>query len=305
MPESLRRPFAQLIQELGSEDPRLVVMVGDISHGIFTAFREDNPHRYFNIGILEQSMVGMAAGLAMSGLNPVVHTITPFLIERAYEQIKLDFGYQKLDVNLVSVGSTFDYSQLGVSHHSYSDVSMVGAIPGSQVFMPGSPEELEGLFRRYYSRPGVKYFRLTEFSHGIDDVSIQTDGRATRIKEGKDLTLVSTRGTVDLCMSLTQSLRSELDIEVVYVNSIKPFDAQTVKISVAKTTRVLTVEDLSAWDGLHNRVLQSLQSSRGWVSDSVAIEGYIHSYGTYGDLLMDAGLTLEILESKVRDLMAI
>jgi transketolase len=89
-----------------------VVVVGDISHGILSKFRNENPDRYFNIGISEPGMVNVAAGLSASGLIPVIHTIAPFLIERSYEQIKLDFGYQNLPGNFVSVGSSFDYSKL-------------------------------------------------------------------------------------------------------------------------------------------------------------------------------------------------
>ena len=100
----IREVFAELVFKLGKKDKNLVVMVGDISHGILKKFREKFPERYYNIGICEPSMVNLAAGLSKVGLNPVIHTIAPFLIERSYEQIKLDFAYQKLPVNIVSVG---------------------------------------------------------------------------------------------------------------------------------------------------------------------------------------------------------
>ena len=117
--KKLRNVFAETMLNLGKKNKKLVVIVGDISHGILKPFAKKFPKRYYNIGICESATVNMAAGLSKVGLNPVVHTIAPFLIERAYEQIKLDFGYQKLDVNLVSVGGSFDYSKLECSHHCY------------------------------------------------------------------------------------------------------------------------------------------------------------------------------------------
>ena len=99
--KKIRQQFADLMLEVGTRDKKLVVLVGDISHGILQPFAKKCPTRYYNIGICEPSIVNMAAGLSKSGLNPVVHTIAPFITERACEQIKLDFGYQKQNINLI------------------------------------------------------------------------------------------------------------------------------------------------------------------------------------------------------------
>ena len=99
--KKLRQEFADTMVEVGLKDPKLVVMVGDISHGILKPYAQACPKRYYNIGICEPTIVSMAAGLNHSGLVPVVHTIAPFITERSYEQIKLGFGYQKLDLNLI------------------------------------------------------------------------------------------------------------------------------------------------------------------------------------------------------------
>ena len=107
MTKKIRQEFASTMLEVGKKDKNLVVMVGDISHGILKPFAKVCKNRYYNIGICEPATVNMAAGLSKVGLNPVVHTIAPFLIERCYEQIKLDFAYQKLSVNLVSVGQNY------------------------------------------------------------------------------------------------------------------------------------------------------------------------------------------------------
>jgi len=164
---SLRKTFANTMFEIAKNDDTLVVIVGDISHSIFKPFRDEFPNRYYNIGISEPGMVNVAAGLSANGLSPVVHTITPFLIERSYEQIKLDFAYQEFGINLVSVGGAFDYSKLGCSHHCYTDYSLIAQFKNANIFFPGSDIEFELLFKSSYNNKQINYFRLTEYPHGI------------------------------------------------------------------------------------------------------------------------------------------
>ena len=148
MTKSLRQQFADTLISLGKEDSGLVVMVGDISHGILKPLAEACPGRYYNIGILEPTMVSMGAGLAAAGLCPVIHTIAPFLIERSFEQIKLDFCYHKLPGNIVTVGSAFDYSNLGCTHHCYGDFALLKTLQRIQICFPASAVEFDQLFRQ-------------------------------------------------------------------------------------------------------------------------------------------------------------
>jgi len=166
--KKLRQEFSDTMVEVGINDQELVVMVGDISHGILKPFAESCPGRYFNIGICEPSIVNLACGLSKVGLNPVVHTIAPFVTERSYEQIKLDFGYQNLSMNLITVGASFDYAQLGCSHHCYTDVSLLAHLKNSVITVPGSPIEFTKLFKDIYKQGTINYFRLTEHAHGVE-----------------------------------------------------------------------------------------------------------------------------------------
>ena len=109
----MRRRFGKLINELAKKDKKIVLLVGDIGYGIFDDFRKDNPKRFFNLGICEQSLIGVASGMSLEGLKPWVYTITPFLIERPFEQIKLDIDQQNVNVNLVGFA---DYPNLGPTH---------------------------------------------------------------------------------------------------------------------------------------------------------------------------------------------
>ena len=179
----MRQAFADTMLQIGQEDEKLVVLVGDISHNILQPFAKACPGRFYNVGICEPTIVSMAAGLSMSGLRPVVHTIAPFLVERSYEQWKLDFGYQKLGGVAVSVGGAFDYAGLGCSHHTYADCALMKAIPKSVVICPASPDEFKTLFRQTYDKPQLTYFRLSE-THGIDVGPVEI-GKAIKIKDGR------------------------------------------------------------------------------------------------------------------------
>lgn len=304
--KKLRQEFADTMLELGPADPRLVVMVGDISHGILQPFAKACPGRYFNIGICEPTIVNMAAGIAKTGLIPVIHTIAPFIIERAYEQIKLDFGYQKLGVNLISVGSAFDYSQLGCSHHCYADLSLISHFKNSQIFFPSSPLEFNVLFKAAYRNGQINYFRLPEKPHGIllpkEDIQI---GKAIRVAAGDALTIVVVGPQLKTAMDASQILKNRgIRPDILYYPVIKPFDAETVKTSVEKTRRVLVIEEASAHDGIFNYVLRATKEINNVAYGQIAISDFVHQYGTYEELCDDLGFSvngiLEAIQTQLR-----
>jgi transketolase len=131
----VRNQFARTLEDVGASDEKLVVLLGDISVFLLRGFQERFPERFYNLGICEQTIISMAAGLSAIGFYPVVHTITPFAVERCYEQIKIDLCYQKLGANIVSVGSAFDYAALGCSHHCYEDFALLRPLPDMQIIL--------------------------------------------------------------------------------------------------------------------------------------------------------------------------
>ena len=294
---NLRKSFADSMLKLGDIDKNLVVIVGDISHGILKPFRESYPDRYFNIGISEPAMVNVAAGLSAQGLNPVVHTIAPFLIERSYEQIKLDFAYQELGVNLISVGSAFDYSKLGCSHHCYSDYSLMAQFQSSKVFFPGSSIEFETLFEKVYSNKEINYFRLTEFPHGVQFDRDQIEvGKAITPKTGTDLTIVTTGSPLRQVME-AEAILVEMghSVEVIYHHTLKPFDSEVVVRSARKTRKVITFEEISRQDGLFNLVNSAIAGKFEYLIKQIAINDFVRPYGSYQDLCEHAGLSTQNL----------
>lgn len=284
----MRQAFADTMLKVGQEDGRLVVMVGDISHGILKPFAAACPGRYFNIGICEPAMVSMAAGLAKTGLLPVVHTIAPFLIERSFEQIKLDFSYQKLGGTLVSVGAAFDYAGLGCSHHCYGDFALLKTLPGVQIIAPGSRAEFDALFRQTYANGRLTYFRLSE-PHGVTLPSVPEMGKGVIVKEGTGKTIICTGPQLRTVIAALPMLPE--NTEVIYFPTVKPFDAELIRHCYS----LLVIEEHSMFGGLADdarRVCRRVAS--------IAIpDAWQRGYGTRMDHLQAMGFTPENIRDKL------
>ena len=297
---NLRQAWAELMLELGRNDDRIVTVVGDISHGILQPYARAFPQRYYNIGICEPTIVGLAAGLAHLGFVPFVHTIAPFLIERPYEQIKLDFGYQRLPVNLVSVGGSFDYSQLGCSHHTYADVAMIASIEGSSVYVPGSAEELKILMTKTYRDEGIKYFRLTENPHHVDlSAHSVSPGKGLVVQPGSDVTVIALGPQLSTAVEVANRLRPKISVEVLYLHTFQPFDEELVRRSIGKTGAFVSIEELGPQGGLFHATLAAVAGSGFRACKQLAVRGFVSGYGTYEDLKAVAKLSSADLEKAV------
>lgn len=302
--KKIRQQFAETVFKIGKKDKNIVVMVGDISHGIMQPFAKKNPRRYFNIGICEPAMVNVAAGISKMGLIPIVHTITPFLIERSFEQIKLDFGYQKLPVNLVSVGDTFDYSKLGCSHHSYSDLAMMNQFNNSQFIYPGSAEEFDILFNQAYRQKKINYFRISDFSHSFKFRKNKIKlGKGIKFQKGKDLTIICTSNFLNDANLVSENLKKEKKTtEIIYLHTIKPIDKNLIIKSVKKTKKVLILDKFNFHSGLANICINLLKDLRNIKIESISINDFIHDYGPYENLKNKAGFSQKNIMLKVNKL---
>ena len=153
----MRRRFGKVIAELADNDDRVYIVAGDIGYRVFDEFRDRHPERFINIGICEQSMIGVAAGLALEGLMPWVYTITPFLIERPFEQEKLDVDQQRANEKLVGYS---DYPTLGPTHSALNARALMSLLENTQSFFPKDGEETERVIRRAYSQDGPSFISL-------------------------------------------------------------------------------------------------------------------------------------------------
>ena len=153
----MRRRFGKLINELAKKDNKIVLLVGDIGYGIFDDFRRENPDRFFILGICEQSLIGAASGMALEGLKPWVYTITPFLIERPFEQIKLDIDQQNVNVNLVGFA---DYPELGPTHSESDGEKLMSLFKNIKSFFPKDSQETEDCVYKSYRNSGPNFLSL-------------------------------------------------------------------------------------------------------------------------------------------------
>jgi len=184
----MRKQLIKSVEELLSQDSKTVLLLGDIGVFGFRNSFKNYPTRVYNIGILEQSTIGLAAGLSKIEMIPFVHTIAPFIVERALEQLKIDFGYQNLNGNFISVGASYDYAALGPTHHCPGDIMILSSIPNMQIIMPGCSYEFDKLLKEAYNNGSPTYYRLSEYEHAQKiDVNL---GKANVIKRGKDATIV-------------------------------------------------------------------------------------------------------------------
>lgn len=289
-----RQQFADTMLAVGNEDPSLVVMVGDISHGILQPFAKAHQSRYYNVGILEPTMMSIGAGLARVGLNPVIHTIAPFLIERSFEQIKLDFCYHKLHGNIVTVGSAFDYAYLGCTHHCYGDFALLKTLEGVQITYPSTPVEFDTLFRQAYCNDAVTVYRLPGEQHGVEFKSSKIKlGKGLKVADGKDVTLIATGPQLKTALEARAVLGIRgCEAEVIYIHTIRPLDEELILASVAKTKAVVVIEEHMRTGGLGDdvlRVSRKLPDVR-YASASIP-DVFIRNHASYHDHCDAIGLT--------------
>jgi transketolase len=231
----MREQAGATAADLLVEDPRVAVVLAEISTGQFGRALRHDPRRAVNVGIMEQTMVGLAAGFAMEGFLPIVHTITPFLVERPLEQIKLDFGYQGLGGTFVSVGGSYDYTAEGFTHHAPGDVQAMLTVPRMQVLVPGTPAELDRLFRATYANGAPTYLRPSIATNAeTRDVAV---GRLEVVRRGSAGTVVAVGPMLDRTLEAAEGL----DATVLYVTTVAPFDADGLAREAADAAPVIAV----------------------------------------------------------------
>jgi transketolase len=224
----MRSRFYQVAAELLDEDPRVAVVLAEIGAG------ELRPHpRLVNVGIREQLMIGVASGLALEGLRPYVHSYTPFLVERPFEQIKLDLVHQGVGAVLVSTGASYDGARSGRTHQAPADVSLLRALPGWTIRVPGHPEEVARFARRAAPGDDNVYIRLSEEANAVP---IEGDGLVVLRRGGSSGPLVVAVGpTLDQVLAATE----DIDATVAYVSTVRPFDATGLRTALTGADVVL------------------------------------------------------------------
>ncbi|MFE9775380.1 transketolase family protein [Streptomyces sp. NPDC005931] len=222
--DTMRDRFAPVVTRLLDEDPRIAVVLAEIGvDGFSEAFRRF-PDRVVNVGIREQLLVGAAAGMALTGLRPVVHTFASFLVERPFEQVKLDLGHQGVGAVLVSAAASFDWPAGGYTHMAPGDVALLDTLDGWTVHVPGHPDEAEALLRHAVGAGDDKvYVRLSVQSNAQ---AVAVDGERFRtVREGRSGVVVAVGPLLDTVLEATEGL----DVTVLYATTVRPFDAAALR----------------------------------------------------------------------------
>ena len=231
--ETMRDRFARVTGMLLDEDPRLAVVIADIGSAGFARAGRRHPQRLINVGIREQLMISVASGLALAGMRPIAHSYTPFLVERPFEQIKLDLTHQGVGAILVSIGASYDASDNGRTHQAPEDVTLLSALPDWTIHVPGHPDEAELLLRDAAAADGNVYLRLTAHSNAAP-TPIEP-GRFHVVRRGSRATVIAVGPMLDRALEAT----SDLDVTVLYATTVRPFDAETLRDTLAEPVVVL------------------------------------------------------------------
>lgn len=292
----MRGTFRETTEDLLRRDERTTLLLGDI--GVF-GFRESltaYPERVFNIGVLEQATVGVAAGMAIHGMIPFVHSIAPFIVERALEQIKIDFGYQALGGNLVSVGASLDYAALGCTHHAPGDVGAMLTIPNVQVLLPGKRQELDAQLRACYDNGRLSYFRLSE-SENSEFVQMEV-GDVLEVQPGTEAAILAIGPTLDLAARAA----SGLDVAIFYMNSVDRSTPACLARKLSKFSRLLVLEPY--YEGTTLVLLDELLRSHRMLIRCCGIPREFHrSYGTVDDHYDAIGLNAAGIRARILELL--
>ena len=304
----MRNEFSNTFYELGKQDPRLVIVVADISPaGSIAKFRETFPDRFINTGVSEQSMIGIAAGMALRGLRPFAYTIATFALYRPFEFIRDDIAYQNLPVTIVGVGGGVTYSTLGGTHHAMEDIAIATAIPGMQVLAPCDPQETK-LITQWCATANMKPTYLRLGKAGEPDLTANAidsfvPGKIRRICSGKDVCILSYGPTVKMGLDLAQSLKEEMNYTstVVSCHSIKPLDIQGIKEMLFAHKKVIVLEEHVPHGGLGSRVKEIAWDTGANCALKLFTlkDEFIHFYGSHEELLEAHGLTVKQILSNL------
>lgn len=262
----MRNAFAEELTALGGIDPRVVMLSGDIGNKLFDKFRAAHGARFFNCGVAEANMMGVAAGLAMSGLRPIAYTITPFVTTRCLEQIRTDVCYHEAPVTIVAVGAGLSYAGLGPTHHSCEDIAFLRSIPNMVVVCPGDAFEVRAALRAALKQDRPVYIRMGKKGEPKVHADVPQDfviGKALTILDGSDVCLLSTGNMLPEAVEAAHKLEAKgVSAKVVSFHTVKPLDTDFLAGAFTDFKLVATIEEHSLIGGFGAAVSEWIIDSR-------------------------------------------
>lgn len=259
----MRGTFRKTLQELATHDRRIVAVGCDLTHNSMSDFTAAFPNRSFMEGVAEQYVVGMAAGLAGGGLIPYVELVAAFGTRRAFEQIFVDIGLQRLPVRIVGTGGGLSCTEFGPTHTALEDLAILRQVPNMAVCAPRSNSELRHLLLSSIEWDGPLYVRLGNDTPDGDRGPLGELGRACRLREGTGALIVSTGPVSSTFFDIEDMLiKGGLDPEVLHFPTLSPFDSETLCEAAARAAYIIVIEEHNRDGGLGSMVIETLADAK-------------------------------------------
>jgi transketolase len=263
----MRTAFIETLCRVAAHDERVWLLTGDVGYSVLERFAEKFPERFVNVGVAEQNMIGTAAGLALSGKRVFTYTIANFATFRCLEQIRNDVCYHNLDVTVVSVGGGVAYGAAGYTHHAIEDLAIMQTLPNMSVIAPGDPVETRLAVEAIVKQSGPTYLRLGKASEPMVHPAIPpfSIGQAVVLREGKDVTLISTGGILSVVVNAADLLLKEnIQARIISMHTLKPIDVDAILRAAAETRALVCIEEHRAPGALFGAVATVLCQHRAY-----------------------------------------
>lgn len=302
--------YGKALCEIGEEHPEVVALTADLGKSTkIGMFGDAFPDRFFNVGIAEQNMFGMAAGMAKAGLTPFLSTFSTFASLRSADQLHSDICYQNVNAKVIATHSGTSFGQAGSTHHAICDLAVTRSLPNLTVICPADGMETVNAVRAAYETPGPFYIRI---NRGFDRVVYpDTDygfelGKAIELHEGTDLTIIACGSCVFQAIQAANFLDSAdgLKIRVLNIHTIKPIDREAIEKAVMDTRRIITVEDHTVIGGLGSAVAEVVvEFGKGCAFKKLGIQDKFAPIGLHEDIMSILGIDSNGIIEAVREVM--
>lgn len=262
----MRNTFVNALCDLAEQDERVWLLCGDLGYSVLERFSERFPNRYVNMGVAEQNMVGVAAGLALSGKVVFTYSIANFPVMRCLEQLRNDVCYHNLNVKTVAVGGGLAYGTHGYTHHGVEDIAVMRTLPNMVVLAPGDPVEARLATQALLAHDGPGYLRLGKGGEAnIHQEAPEFQiGRALLLRDGGDVTIIATGAILAEAVAAADLLASKgIQATLLSMPSIQPFDTVAVLHAASRTPLIVTVEEHRLVGGLGSVVAETLACASG------------------------------------------
>ncbi|HAT51326.1 MAG: transketolase [Nitrospirae bacterium] len=303
----MRDAFPQVLYEITKIVPKVFYVIADTPPAASMApFRRDYPERFINVGVSEQSMISLCAGLAMRGCRPFAFAIAPFAAFRPFEHIRVELCYQNLPVVLVGMGAGVTYSILGGTHNAIEDIAVMSALPNMSIIAPCDPEELKSAVWACIRHFGPIYLRLGkagERNLTADATGPFEFGKIRCIKPGSDVCILGYGPILSMAFDAARQYESANGgaVAIYSAHTLKPLDTAGIKTLLERYRQIVVLEEHSSVKTLGGQVKEiawDIHSGAGIATCSLKDE-FIHLYGSKDDLLRAHGITVEVLLSKL------